>query len=305
MYNDSINNLLLSIGVSEGEALLHEALSSHGIPIPSNIKSSGYTRWGHKARYWCKPVPNGYRFGDHVQNSSHSVFFGKTPQTDRSHGIYSAEENKESQYEKAASKALAIWKRGDYAGDHPYMLKKQIQYCMLKTDSYGRLMIPIFYFGNNIVNLQYIDAERNKRFMSGGRVVGCYHPIGTLNNNRIILCEGIATAYSSWRAAKELAICCFGSKNLMPVAERFRLGYPYAEIIIGADNDQFEEERSGRNPGLKTAKEVAVAINAAVAHPIFQDLTDNPTDFNDLHLKEGLEEVRRQIEAAYRGGVHA
>lgn len=52
------------------------------------------------------------------------------------------------------------------------------------------------------------------------------------------------------------------------------------------------------NVGLEKAKAVAQEYGLKMAIPQFQDVSSKPTDFNDLHQLEGLEEVRHQVEAA-------
>ncbi|MFX8681232.1 hypothetical protein ABTM69_21495, partial [Acinetobacter baumannii] len=64
-----------------------------------------------------------------------------------------------------------------------------------------------------------------------------------------------------------------------------------------ADNDQFTLEPIA-NPGMVAGIAAAQSIDGIVAYPIFGDLTDQPTDFNDLHQRQGLEAVKQAIQAA-------
>lgn len=52
------------------------------------------------------------------------------------------------------------------------------------------------------------------------------------------------------------------------------------------------------NVGVEKATSVAREFGLPLAIPQFKDVSSKPTDFNDLHLLEGLAEVRRQVEAA-------
>jgi putative DNA primase/helicase len=81
------------------------------------------------------------------------------------------------------------------------------------------------------------------------------------------------------------------------VASALRGKYPAKEIIICADNDE-------KGAGLEHAKDAAKFSNATVVFPLFKDSSSNPTDFNDLHQREGLNEVRRQVSGAFKGGRH-
>jgi putative DNA primase/helicase len=78
------------------------------------------------------------------------------------------------------------------------------------------------------------------------------------------------------------------------VAKALRDKGPSREVIIAADNDQFNDG----NPGLTKATEAARAIRARLAVPQFKDTTTKPTDFNDLHRLRGLDTVKEQIESA-------
>ena len=52
------------------------------------------------------------------------------------------------------------------------------------------------------------------------------------------------------------------------------------------------------NVGISKGLLIGWKLNIKVAIPQFQDVTSKPTDFNDLHLIEGLEEVKTQIQDA-------
>ncbi len=95
-----------------------------------------------------------------------------------------------------------------------------------------------------------------------------------------------------------MIVCCFDAGNLSPVAVNIRNNYPNVEIIICADNDDFKD----RNTGIEEAKKAGNAIGAYVVYPKFKDLTAKPTDFNDLHCREGLDVVREHIGHAYKRG---
>src|ERR1035441_10795443 len=89
--------------------------------------------------------------------------------------------------------------------------------------------------------------------------------------------------------------------NLKTVAKAMREKFPTREIIICADTDQFTvKEKTGEpwNPGVESATEAAHAIQANIATPIFADVSNQPTDFNDLQQQEGTATVKTQIESA-------
>ena len=66
-------------------------------------------------------------------------------------------------------------------------------------------------------------------------------------------------------------------------------------MIICGDDDRWKSETG--NPGRQAAEACAKEIGAAVVLPVFKRDEGRPTDFNDLHRMEGLEETRRQLMA--------
>ena len=278
--------------------LLYGALKEHGIPSPKCIRNIGFTRWGKNGRYWATAYHDGYCFGDFVNGFSSCVFSKKLESNWKEYRnsineiAQDQSEEQMKRYEAVACLASQIWERAKPCNSHPYLQKKGIKYHALKTSDAGKLIIPAFSYDNKISTLQYINTDGEKRFLKNGRKQGCFHSIGELKN-RILLCEGYATAYSIHEATKELTICCFDAGNLIHVAEKFRNHYLNSEMIICADNDI---------TGIKKAKEAGEAINAVVVFPIFKNRSTNPTDFNDLHQLEGLETVRKQITGAFNYG---
>lgn len=270
--------------------LLYDAFREYGIPNPMHIKNSGFTRWGKNGRYWLTAYREGYCFGDFVNGFSSCIFLKKqynkhnlwkklhvvnqAAQTQRTKSAEQREQNK-----IVAQFATQIWKNAKPCENHPYLQKKGIEPHDLKISDDGRLIIPAFSYDNQISTLQYINSNGEKRFLKDGMKQGCFYPIGKLKN-RILLCEGYATAYSIHEATKELTICCFDAGNLIHVAAKFRDYYPDIEIVICADNDSYKD----RNTGIEKAKEAGIVINAVVVFPIFKDTSTNPTDFNDLHI---------------------
>jgi hypothetical protein len=65
-------------------------------------------------------------------------------------------------------------------------------------------------------------------------------------------------------------------------------------LVICADDDRWTQG----NPGITEAAEVASAVNADIAILRFEDLSERPTDFNDMHQHSGLDVVRTCIDNA-------
>ena len=165
------------------------------------------------------------------------------------------------------------------------------------------LLVPLFEILNaeaepELVNLQFISPDGSKKFLTGGKKKNCFYSIGNQNSNVVVICEGFATGASIAEATKYKVIVAFDAGNLLPVARQFASNAKLdARIIIAADNDAWGEV----NTGVNKANEAAQAINALVATPNFAglDVSNQPTDFNDLHQLAGLAEVKRQFDLMF------
>jgi phage/plasmid primase-like uncharacterized protein len=96
----------------------------------------------------------------------------------------------------AATTAARIWNAAERApDDHPYLVCKSIKAHGAKVDD-GRLVIPL-RAGGELHSLQFIGTDGDKRFLTGGRVAGCYFSIGNMKGAAALcIAEGFATAAS-------------------------------------------------------------------------------------------------------------
>ena len=172
----------------------------------------------------------------------------------------------------AANKAKYIWGRSTAVTEqsqHPYLIKKRIQPHGARL-SRGALVIPIFNPDNQLVNLQFIDAEGGKRFLSGGKKKGCFSFIGKhADGQPIVICEGWATGASLHEHTRHFVIVGIDAGNLEPVAKAIRILAPAENIIIAGDNDL-----SG--VGQKAARAAALAVGGKYILPAIPG-----HDFND------------------------
>lgn len=184
---------------------------------------------------------------------------------------------------KVALFAQKIWSEARVAdANHPYLTRKMIKPLGLRQ-YFSRLIVPLFYNGQ-IVNLQYIESNGSKRFIKGGRVKGCYSPIGTLGDC-FYICEGYATGASIHAiTGGKGVLCALNAGNLLPVARQANMDYPHAKIIIGGDDDRFNCAKVG-NTGRRYATKAALEIGAILLFPTFPPACDG-VDFNDLHVFE-------------------
>lgn len=182
----------------------------------------------------------------------------------------------------AAYTAAEIWSSCRRATpDHPYLLAKEIKPHIARVDSGNRLVLPIGD-GSALTSLQFIGADGAKRFLSGGRISGCFFTLkGDGRRESILIGEGFATVATMTEVTGAPGVVAFNAGNLLPVAKTIRRIRPRAEIVVIGDNDQWTEG----NPGRAKARAAALEIGAKLLLPNFEgmDLSDKPTDWNDWY----------------------
>ncbi len=152
------------------------------------------------------------------------------------------------------------------------------------------LIAPVWDWGG-ITTLELIDGDGRKSALSGGRKAGCWWAAQPMPEScdRLLIGEGVATVLSAIEATGWPGVAALSCGNLPRVARAMRQRYPDARIIILADLGN----------GQAKAEEATRAIGGHLAVPDFgPDRPEGASDFNDLALRRGLEEVREQIEAA-------
>ena len=193
----------------------------------------------------------------------------------------------------AATDAARRLKAATVCTQHDYLTRQGIKPHGVKLEG-NNLLIPMRDTAGTLHSLQNIAPNGEKRFLSGGRVKGCYHLIGN-PSGALIVCEGYATGASIHEATGHAVAVAFNAGNIEAVAVALRSKYPALKIIIAADDDHL----TAGNPGITKATAAALAVGGFVAVPIFPaDRPDKATDFNDLHQLSGLDAVKRCIEAA-------
>jgi putative DNA primase/helicase len=194
---------------------------------------------------------------------------------------------------EARQNAAAIWQAARPAPDeHVYLRAKGVKAHGLRIYD-GALAVPM-RDGAELHSLQFIAGDGCKKFLTGGRVSGCYFPIGKADG---VLCiaEGYATGASIHEATGYAVAVAFNAGNLVAVARALRRKFPRLRLILCADDDAKTEG----NPGLSKAREAAQAVGGLLAVPDFgADRFEGATDFNDLHRHAGLDAVRVCIERA-------
>lgn len=207
------------------------------------------------------------------------------------------EEEEKRIHEEVAKESEEEWETYKDQGVSPYLEAKHIPYNFDYGIRFGvgQVKVPCRDIDGKIWGIQTINAGSGKYFKTGQRKKGTFHVIGGLGTlaqqDKLFVCEGFATGASLYLALARPVIVSFDSGNLLGVVRVLRSKYPTSEIIICGDDDQFKDTNSGRT----SAEAAAVACFGASIFPTFKDLKTEPTDFNDLHILEGLEAVKRQV----------
>jgi putative DNA primase/helicase len=178
-----------------------------------------------------------------------------------------AERALERQRDAVARKAWNIFRYAPRTDSHPYLTRKHIKGHGARL-SYGKLVIPLYAGPKRLVNLQFIDGDGTKRFLSGGRKAGCFWWIGRQPTKTVCLAEGFATAASIHEATLHRCYLAFDAGNLPAVAEAVRALHPDSRIVICADHDP---------TGIKYAGIAAARIDGYIATPEREG-----QDFNDV-----------------------
>ncbi|OJW51795.1 MAG: hypothetical protein BGO67_07070 [Alphaproteobacteria bacterium 41-28] len=193
--------------------------------------------------------------------------------------------------EEVALTALDKWNALSAEGQSPYLIRKKVEaFCVRFSKKY--LVIPLRDTIGKLWSLQWIGSDGTKQFLTGGRKKGCFHTIGSLEEGKpIIVTEGYATGASIYMATQQATVIAFDAGNLDSVIEELKKAFPRSPILIAGDEDCWKESNVGR---IK-AEEAAKKYGCSAIFPKFKDIETQPTDFNDLHMLEGLEEVKSRI----------
>lgn len=209
------------------------------------------------------------------------------------------EATKAREQAEAATRAADIWKAAKPApADHAYLVRKGIDAGRVRLNG-DALAIPMIT-GGKIQSLQFIGPDGDKRFLTGGRVTGCYFSIGdSTGATALCIAEGFATGATIHQATGYPVAVAFNAGNLGAVAKTLRGKFPDLHLILCGDVD-----KSGT--GQKAATEAAQAVGGAVVLPSFtpEELAGDkpPSDFNDLAQLRGADAVGHAIAGASAPG---
>lgn len=158
----------------------------------------------------------------------------------------------------------------------------------------GEILILPAGDAEGLSTLEFIDGTGLKAALHGGKRAGKYWvterlPAGTGQGETILIGEGAATICSAVQSLPgSYGVAAFSCHNLKAVARIMRERFPDATIIVLADvgNGQSAAETAAKDAGC------------LLAVPEFPAGSVGLSDFNDLAVTAGTEEVKRQIKAA-------
>jgi putative DNA primase/helicase len=284
-------------------------MTAVGIPTPpanAKLTYAGFLRYGINGCYYLKRLgADAAIFGDWRTGESHKWFKNSCALLDGKqlpkHRATIKEldklqkQEKERQYAYAAAACSRTWWYCmTVKGSSQYLARKQVAAFGLRYSN-DSVVIPLRDVAGKLWSFQYIHANGTKIFSKGGKTRGCFHTIGEICeiDDTVFIGEGYATMASIYMATGVTCVVAFNAGNLEPVIEVLRRQFPRLAITIAADDDRWKPHIG--NIGRIKAIEAAKRFGCAVALPWFKDSASEPTDWNDLHVLEGLDEVKSQL----------
>ena len=234
--------------------------------------------------------------------------------------------------ERASRRAAAMWNRLTAQGTCDYLARKQVQAFGVRFSELGAMAIPLLDVHGVVHGLQIIYPKGHSRAKRLGRDKD-FWPVGLVKQGHfflmgsptaslvLLVAEGYATAASLHQATGLPVAVAFDAGNLQHVVRNLAARYRGVKLVIAADDDYLGKckacgkltetdepvcrhcgaEHQAKNAGTAGAQLAAMAVDGSWFVPQFEQPRPNDrkgsTDFNDLHVEEGLHVVRAQVEA--------
>ena len=263
---------------------IHDAMAAHGLTPHKalDIRPTGkihrYRITGDKpgsVNGWVVSHGDFGAFGSWKTTESHTWSLARTApptlaeraETERRMAAMRVAHAQEREAVQAAAriKAQRLWGRAKPATNaHPYLVRKRINAYGLRQLR-DMLLVPARDLAGVLHTLQFISADGSKRFLTGGRIAGCYFAIGKPIGS-LLICEGMATAATLYEATGRAVAASFSCGNMEPVARALRSKFPQMVMVLAADDDF----KTPGNPGLTKAKAAAKAVGGLLAVPKFR-----------------------------------
>ena len=213
------------------------------------------------------------------------------------------ESERERIQEVAATNALATWTGATKSVELPaYLAKKGLRLlygCRAKENQWGYtdLLVPMYDVKGKLWGIQKIQNDGKKFFTPGQRKSSCFYLLDNKDAQTIFIVEGFSTGASVFESGLGSVVIAFDAGNLESVTRVIKRKYPQRTIIICGDDDRFNPKV---NVGRVKAEKCSSLFRVHFVLPSFKRLDTKPTDFNDLHVTEGIEEVKKQLIAAVK-----
>ena len=193
-----------------------------------------------------------------------------------------AKKEREKRQKKAAEMAKKLWDTYPPASEsNAYLARKGVESHGLRETKDGRLVMPVLDADLQIVGLQLIAGDGDKKFLTGTKKKGSFFVIDPDNmrtTHTINYVEGYATGASYFADLGQPVVVCFDAFNLSPVADTISGYFPKARHVFIAD---FDDSKTGEREAIKAAQVVkAKGSQAEVFMP------QSKGDYND-HAEEG------------------
>lgn len=271
------------------------------------------------------------RFGSYKTGESLKVEWDAPPLSEEDRARFRAEREaaeraavaaRQAEADFAAASARQQWDRGTSSGSSPYLQRKGVdaESCRYLPD--GSILVPLLRYDFDrehalrAVQRIYPGPRTDRRtgeelpgktFTRGFDPHRCSVRLGLIATGLpILVCEGYATGLSL-RMACDRRVPVFvalNAGNLASVTTMVRELNPSSPILLCADDDWRTKNHAGEpdNVGRRKAHEVAQQLDDVhLIYPVFgPERLPKDTDFNDLHARRGLAEVRTQLLRALR-----
>ncbi|MDL2263946.1 AAA family ATPase [Synergistaceae bacterium OttesenSCG-928-I11] len=194
---------------------------------------------------------------------------------------------------KAKERAQQIYEGAPVAQpDHPYLVRKNVGVFGDLRQSGNDLVVPLRdVIDDSFVTHQRIQPDGFKNFVSPlGGDNPAFTIAGDLKEGPIILCEGLATGLTLYEAVGYTTVCAMTCGNLVKVSAALRTKYPDRKIFIAADDDMATKKKTGRNPGLDSAKKaLQTGLDGILRAPFLPEDGDEVSDWNDYAQLHGMD----------------
>jgi putative DNA primase/helicase len=205
----------------------------------------------------------------HHWQSRHTAVMSKAEREElkraKAEALQLAQAEQAAVQQAAREKASRLWQLARPAPDsHPYLQRKGIRGFGARQLGEA-LLIPARDAEGRLWTVQFVYPDGSKRFLTGGRIRGCYASIGR-PGGVLLLAEGFATAATLYEATGHATAACFSAGNLANVARTLRAKFPSMKIVIAGDNDH----QTPGNPGRTAALAAARAVGAVAVVPDFE-----------------------------------